>query len=104
MPSRIRPRHSHNLRLPYPGETGQRNNFRGDGYSSLDSGMSKVFRITEAQQLKFAAEVFNTFNNVRFDPHTVRNNPYGGSSAFGDYSSPLLTQGRRMQFSLRYSF
>lgn len=93
-----------NLRLPYPGETGQRNNFRGDGYSSLDSGMSKVFRITEVQQLKFAAEIFNTFNDVRFDPHTVRNNPYGGSSAFGDYSSPLLTQGRRMQFSLRYSF
>ncbi len=93
-----------NLRLPYPGEAGQRNNFRGDGYSSLDSGMSKVFAITERQQIKFAAEIFNTFNDVRFDPHTVRNNPYGGSSSFGDYISPLLTQGRRMQFSLRYSF
>ena len=32
------------IRLPYPGETGQRNNFRGDGYFSLDSGLDKTCR------------------------------------------------------------
>jgi Carboxypeptidase regulatory-like domain len=92
------------IRPPYPGESGQRNFFRGDGYSSLDAGMAKVFRITEGHQLKFAAEVFNTLNQVKFDPHTVADDPFGGPSSFGDYASPLLTQGRRMQFSLRYSF
>ncbi len=92
------------IRPPYPGETGQRNFFRGDGYSSLDAGMAKVFHVTEGQQFKFAAEVFNTLNQVKFDPHTVASDPFGGPSSFGDYASPLLTQGRRMQFSLRYSF
>jgi hypothetical protein len=92
------------IRPPYPGETGQRNSFRGDGYSSLDTGLAKVFRITEGQQVKFAAEVFNTLNQVKFDPHTVQADPFGGPSSFGDYASPLLTQGRRMQLSLRYSF
>ncbi|MBB6143372.1 hypothetical protein HNQ77_001316 [Silvibacterium bohemicum] len=92
------------IRPPYPGETGQRNFFRGDGYSSVDTGMAKVFRIAEHHQVKFAAEVFNTFNQVKFDPNTVQSDPFGGPSSFGDYASPLLTQGRRMQFSLRYSF
>ncbi len=92
------------IRPPYPGETGQRNFFRGDGYSSLDSGMAKIFRISERHQVKFAAEIFNTLNQVKFDPKTVQSDPFGGPSSFGDYASPLLTQGRRMQFSLRYSF
>ena len=92
------------LRLPYPGETGQRNYFRGDGYASIDSGMSKVFHIADTHQLKFSAEIFNLFNQVKFDPRSAVNNPFSGGNAFGDYSSPLLTQGRRMQGSLRYSF
>jgi hypothetical protein len=92
------------MRLPYPGETGQRNYFRGDGYASIDSGMSKVFHISENHQIKFSAEIFNLFNQVKFDPRQAENNPFAGGSAFGDYSSPLLTQGRRMQGSLRYSF
>ncbi len=29
------------VRLPYPGEAGQRNAFRGDGYFDIDSGISK---------------------------------------------------------------
>jgi hypothetical protein len=93
-----------NIRPPYPGETGQRNNFRGDGYSSVDTGMAKVFTLTERQRVKVSCEVFNTLNQVKFDPHTVQNDPFGGPSSFGDYSSPLLTQNRRMQFSARYSF
>jgi hypothetical protein len=91
-----------NIRLPYPGETGERNYFRGDGYFSIDSGVDKVFKTFREQQLKFAWEVFNVTNSVRFDPNSVSNNPYAGAS-FGRYSA-LLTQSRRMQFALRYSF
>ena len=31
------------IRLPYPGEAGERNNFRGDGYLDLDSGLAKIW-------------------------------------------------------------
>jgi hypothetical protein len=91
-----------NMRLPYPGETGERNFFHGDGFLSIDTGVDKVFPITESQQLKFAWEVFNATNTDRFDPKSVSNNANSASS-FGEYSS-LLTQYRNMQFSLRYSF
>jgi hypothetical protein len=92
-----------NIRPPYASETGERNYYRGDGYFSIDSGVSKVFAMTEQQQFKFAAEAFNTTNSVRFDPAGISNNPYGNPGSYGRYTS-LLTQGRRMQFSLRYSF
>jgi carboxypeptidase family protein len=92
-----------NIRAPYPGETGQRNIFRGDGYFSIDSGLSKVFRITERQDLKFSFEVFNVTNSVRFDPNSIANNPFGSASSFGNYSA-LLTRPRVVQLSLRYAF
>ncbi|WP_255462524.1 TonB-dependent receptor [Granulicella sp. WH15] len=91
-----------NLRLPYPGETGARNAFRGDGYFEIDTGVNKIFTITDRQQLKFAWEVFNATNTNRFDPKSISNNANSASS-FGEYST-LLTQYRNMQFSLRYSF
>jgi hypothetical protein len=90
-----------NIRPPYAGETGQRNAYRGDGYFSIDTGLSKIFAVTERNQFKFAWETFNATNSVRFDPATLSNDPYFG--AYGRYTS-LLTQGRRMQFSMRYSF
>jgi hypothetical protein len=92
-----------NIRPPYASETGERNFYRGDGYFSIDTGVSKVFRITEKHQLKFAWEIFNSTNSVRFDPATVSNNPYGNPGSYGRYTA-LLNQGRRMQGSLRYSF
>lgn len=92
-----------NIRAPFPGETGQRNIFRGDGYFSVDSGVSKLFRITEQQNLKFAFEVFNLTNSVRFDPNSINNNPFGSPSSFGNYSA-LLTRPRVVQLSLRYAF
>jgi len=91
-----------NIRLPYTGETGERNFFRGDGYFSIDAGLDKTIKTFEGQQLKFSWETFNVSNSVRFDPNSISNNPYGGAS-FGRYSA-LLTQSRRMQFALRYSF
>ncbi len=56
------------IRLPYPGEAGQRNDFRGDGYFDVDSGLAKTWKIREYGNLKFAWEVYNVTNAVRFDP------------------------------------
>jgi hypothetical protein len=92
-----------NLRPPYPGEAGERNFYRGDGYFSVDTGLNKTFSLTERHQLKFAWETFNATNTVRFDPATISNNPYGNPGSYGRYTT-LLTQGRRMQLSLRYGF
>jgi hypothetical protein len=92
-----------NIRPPYASETGQRNFFRGDGYFSIDTGASKIVPVTERQEIKFAWEIFNTTNSVRFDPSTISNNPYGNPGSYGRYTA-LLNQGRRMQGSLRFSF
>ena len=95
------------VRLPYPGEAGQRNNFRGDGYFDMDTGLSKSWKIREDMALKFAWEVFNATNSVRFDTSPVSS--FGGlngqitSGTLGQYSS-TLSRPRVQQFSLRYSF
>jgi hypothetical protein len=88
---------------PFAGVSGQRNIFRGDGYFSIDGSVTKEFSIVEGQTLKFQWDVFNTTNSVRFDPHSVQNNPFGGASSFGIYSKQLV-EARRMQLGLRYSF
>jgi hypothetical protein len=91
-----------NITAPFAGNSGQRNIFRGDGYFSIDGSLTKEFRIVEGQFMKFQWDVFNVTNAVRFDPHSVQNNPFSASS-FGVYSKQLV-EARRMQFSLRYSF
>jgi hypothetical protein len=89
------------IRLPYPGEAGMRNAYRGDGYFDVDASLSKPFQITEKQNLRFTWEVFNVSNSVRFNTRNLTTNPT--SSSFGNYSATLTTA-RRMQFSLRYAF
>ncbi len=96
------------LRLPYPGEAGQRNNYRGDGFFDIDSGLTKSWNITERQVLKFAWEIFNVTNSVRFDTTVSSStgaalNNVATSNTLGAYSS-TLTVPRVQQFSLRYSF
>ncbi len=96
------------LRLPYPGEAGQRNAYRGDGFFDVDSGLTKSWRITEKQGLKFAWEVFNVTNSVRFNTSVASSTGVGlnnvaTSNTLGAYSS-TLTLPRVQQFSLRYSF
>lgn len=96
------------LRLPYPGEAGQRNSYRGDGFFGIDSGLAKTWRITERQNLKFAWEVFNITNSVRFDTSTASSTGVGltntaTSNTLGAYASSL-TVPRVQQFSLRYAF
>ena len=100
-----------NLRFAYPGETGQRNNFRADGYLSLDDGLSKSFHTFREQQLRISAEVFNVLNTNRFNSlNTASQSPLqtdGTSANFGVYTggpNALLTQPRQMQFSGKYTF
>lgn len=92
------------IRLPYPGEAGERNNFRGDGVFGIDSGIAKTWGLGEIGALKFAWEVFNVTNSVRFNdsPYT-QNQGLTSGPTLGVYSSTLSTP-RRMQFSLRYDF
>ena len=90
-----------NVRLPYPGEAGQRNQFRGDGYFDIDTGLSKVWKLREFGALKFAWETYNITNSVRFDPAWIGSGLTGGNLGV---ASVLLTQPRRMQFSLRFDF
>ncbi len=90
-----------NVRLPYPGEAGQRNQFRGDGYFDIDSGLAKSWKIRESNSLKFEWEVYNVTNSVRFDPGYVGSQLTAGNLGV---ASTTLTQPRRMQFALRYDF
>ena len=91
------------IRLPYPGEAGQRNNFRGDGYLDVDSALAKTWDLHEELKLKFAAEVYNIANTVRFDDSPLNLNGGLTSGTFGAYGGMLSTY-RRMQFGLRLDF
>ena len=92
------------FRTAYPGESGQRNTLRGEGFAGLDLGLSKRWTMpySESHILQFRWEVFNVPNLHRFDVRTIPNNLDAGPS-FGQYSG-LLTNPRVMQFALRYEF
>jgi len=100
------------LRFAYVGESGQRNNFRADGYFSLDDGLAKSFHTFREQQLRLSVEVFNVLNTNRFNSAASggSSNPLqtdGTSANFGTYiggGSALLLQPRQMQFSAKYIF
>ena len=92
----------------YAGESGQRDNIRGDGYFGLDLGLSKrwIMPWSEKHSLQFRWEVFNVPNTVRFDVQSsLLSNSLGlgSGTSFGNYSG-LLTNPRIMQFALRYEF
>jgi Carboxypeptidase regulatory-like domain/TonB dependent receptor len=89
---------------PFPGDSGARNQIRGDGFFNIDAGLAKRWRMpwSEKQSLQLRWEVFNVTNSTRFD---VQSNPpeLDISSTFGNYTG-LLTNPRVMQFALRYEF
>jgi hypothetical protein len=92
------------IRLPYAGEAGQRNKFRGDGYIDLDSGLTKSWSLDRFGSIKFAWEVYNVTNTNRFDVGSISSQLTSGSigtasKLIGDTQAP-----RRMQFALRYDF
>jgi hypothetical protein len=86
-----------------PGDSGVRNNIRGNGFAALDMGLSKRWTMPwkESQGLQFRWEVFNVLNLTRFDVQSVTTSIDSGS--FGNYGG-LLTNPRVMQFALRYEF
>jgi hypothetical protein len=90
------------FRADFPGESGQRNILRGDGFAGLDLGLSKMWKIRESQGLRFQWQVFNALNLTRFNVATASLS-LTNSSTFGNYTS-LLTNPRVMQFALRYEF
>ena len=95
------------IRLPYPGEAGERNFFRGQGYLSLDNSLSKSWKLGDYGAVKFDWAVYNVTNTNRFDPspslsldNELTSGSLGTASALlGGNSAP-----RRMQFALRYDF
>ncbi|MGP8252458.1 MAG: carboxypeptidase regulatory-like domain-containing protein [Terracidiphilus sp.] len=91
------------IRYPYPGEAGERNFFRGDGYFDVDSSLTKSWTLPEKMALKFAAEAYNITNSNRFDVSPAGLNPQLTQAGLGTYSSSLSTY-RRMQFGLRLDF
>jgi hypothetical protein len=92
------------FRLPFPGESGARNNFRGQGFFGIDMGVNKTFRFTERHALRFSAYAYNLTNSVRFDPATLTNNSaVTNPTSIGLYSG-TLTKPRVMEFALRYQF
>jgi hypothetical protein len=92
------------FRATYPGESGQRNNFRGPGYFGVDLGLGKTWDFKESQNVEFRWEVFNALNDVRFDAAgSAINESLSDSGSFGKYQQTLTTA-RRMQFALRYTF
>jgi hypothetical protein len=92
------------FRMTAPGESGQRNNFRGPGYFEIDSGVDKTWNIRESQNIQFSWEAFNVTNSVRFDAgNSLLNEDLVDITGFGKYQS-TLTKPRVMQFSLRYNF
>ncbi len=90
-----------NIRLPYAGEAGERNVFRGDGYFNIDSGIAKTWRTGDFGTIHFAWEVYNVTNSVRFDPAYINTSLTGGQLGV---ATSTLTVPRRMQFGLRYDF
>jgi len=85
-----------------PGQVGNRNNLRGDGFAGLDAGLSKRWKITEGKSLQFRWEVFNVLNLTRFDVQSLSLS-LTNNSTFGNYTG-LLTNPRSMQFMLRFEF
>ncbi len=87
----------------YPGQSGVRNNVRGNGYFTLDANLSKNWKIPkhESQSFQLRWSVFNVTNSVRFDIFTMQDNVSAGG--LGDYTS-TLTQPRIMEFSGIYTF
>jgi Carboxypeptidase regulatory-like domain len=86
----------------FPGQVGNRNILRGDGFAGLDLGLSKILKIKESRSLQFRWDVFNALNLTRFDVESL-NLSLTNSSNFGNYTG-LLTNPRVMQFALRFEF
>jgi hypothetical protein len=83
----------------------------GPGFSDVDLGMQKQFRITEETNLRFRADFFNVLNYGQIGNPNVTwtggsSNPGNFGSITKAYSTNPTGMGtpRQMQFSLRFSY
>ena len=71
----------------------------GPGFWTVNGGLSRIFKVKEAQTLEFRAEGTNVLNHANFQiPSSNLNN----SATFGRIQS--AGPGRVMQFGLKYLF
>ncbi len=100
-----------------PGETGERNVFRGPGYSTMDLGLSKTWTMpwSENHKFQFRVEAFNVTNVQYFDATggNYTRSTFGlpqdpqissSSSDFGKIYNSTQGSPRSFQFGVRYSF
>jgi hypothetical protein len=87
-----------------PGEIGNRNPVRGDGFFNIDTALTKRFAMpySDKHSVQFRWEVFNLTNTAKFDPYSASLD-ISDSGTFGKYTDQLGTP-RVMQFGLRYQF
>jgi len=97
------------FRRDYPGESGIRNELRGDGYFTIDTSFSKAWTMPWAkdQRLRFRWDIFNITNTPRMDVGNVTMFP-DRKNTFGTYNGSLAScdggAGRCMQYAIRYEF
>jgi hypothetical protein len=86
----------------FPGQTGSRNTIRQTGRANWDFAFAKKFNMpyAESHSLQFRWEIFNIFNQVRFDGLDIGR---ASSATWGNFTG---TRGdpRQMQIALRYEF
>jgi hypothetical protein len=85
-----------------PGQSGQRNNFRGDGYFGIDMNLSKTWKIKESKSFQLRWSVFNVTNSVRFDAYNYMQSEWDAGN-LGEYTN-TLTQPRVMEFTGIFTF
>nr|AIA17538.1 Unknown Function [uncultured bacterium] len=105
-------------RNPYPGEIGDRNSLRDEGYVALDAGLYKSFPLPgEGRRVVFRWEVYNVTNTQRLtgvdaDGFGLPRDPFLRTAATTGFGRLTATQtplnenkaGRVMQFALRIEF
>jgi len=77
-----------------------RNPFRGPFQQNWDMSIAKTWTVTENQNLKFSADLFNAWNHPVFDKPAITDIEM---PSFGQITNTVGTP-RLMQFSLRYAF
>lgn len=87
----------------YPGESGVRNNIRGQGYFGWDMNLEKQWKLpfSERQAIQARWSVFNVANTTRFDVRSMQDE--WDAANFGAYGT-TLSNPRVMELALIYSF
>jgi hypothetical protein len=78
-----------------------RNIYRGPFQQNWDFSLTKIFRITEGQSVRFGADFFNLWNHPSFNAPSFTD--IENKASFGHITSTAGTP-RLIQFSLRYAF